>query len=89
MGGYFFLLLLLLLLMALQLFVGALALFQFPDLIHSPYDFLQVGSARRKAATYTQNKRTHTSISRVGFEPTIPAFARAKTVHTLDLAQSL
>jgi hypothetical protein len=29
----------------------------------------------------TQNKRTQTSVSQVGFEPTIPAFERAKTVH--------
>jgi hypothetical protein len=31
--------------------------------------------------TQTQNKPTH-----VGFEPTIPAFERAKTVHALDRA---
>jgi hypothetical protein len=30
---------------------------------------------------YTQNKRTQTTMPRVGFEPTIPAFERAKTVH--------
>jgi hypothetical protein len=49
-------------------------------------------SARRKAATYTQNKtqtqnkRTHTqtSVPSVGFEPTIPAFERVKTIHGLD-----
>jgi hypothetical protein len=34
--------------------------------------------------TQTQNKRTHTSMPRVGFEPTIPAFEPAKTVHDLD-----
>jgi hypothetical protein len=34
--------------------------------------------------TQTQNKRTQTSMARVGFEPTIPAFERAKTVHGLD-----
>jgi hypothetical protein len=31
----------------------------------------------------TSREKTHTSISRVGFEPTIPVFKRAKTVHTL------
>jgi hypothetical protein len=31
----------------------------------------------------TQNKRTQTSMSWVTFEPTIPAFERAKTVHVL------
>jgi hypothetical protein len=35
-------------------------------------------------ATQTQNKRTQTSMPRAGFEPTIPAFERAKTVHSLD-----
>jgi hypothetical protein len=34
----------------------------------------------------TQNKRTQTSMPQVEFEPTIPAFERAKTVHILDRA---
>jgi hypothetical protein len=34
--------------------------------------------------TQTQNKRTQTSMPWVGFEPTIPAFKRAKTIHALD-----
>jgi hypothetical protein len=35
--------------------------------------------------TQTQNKHIHqTSMSYVGFEPTIPASERAKTVHALD-----
>jgi hypothetical protein len=34
--------------------------------------------------TQTQNKRTQTFMPCVGFEPTIPAFERAKTVHVLD-----
>jgi hypothetical protein len=33
--------------------------------------------------TQTQNKRRHTSIPQVEFEPTIPAFERGKTVHAL------
>jgi hypothetical protein len=48
---------------------------------------LDGGSARRKAATYTQNKRT--SMPLVGFEPTIPALGRAKTVHALDRAATV
>jgi hypothetical protein len=36
--------------------------------------------------TQTQNKRTHTSMPWVGFETTITAFERAKTVHALDRA---
>jgi hypothetical protein len=47
---------------------------------------LDGGSARRKAAAYTQNKRTQASMPRLGFEPTIPAFVRAYTVHALDSA---
>jgi hypothetical protein len=35
--------------------------------------------------TQTQNKRTH----RVGFEPTILAFERVKTVHALDRAATV
>jgi hypothetical protein len=33
--------------------------------------------------TQTQNKRRQTSMPRVGFEPKIPVFASAKTVHAL------
>jgi hypothetical protein len=40
-------------------------------------------------ATQTQNKRPQTSMYRVGFEPTIPVFERAKTVHALDRAATL
>jgi hypothetical protein len=41
--------------MALQPFVGPWSLFQFLIPIHSRYDSLGGGSARRKAATYTQD----------------------------------
>jgi hypothetical protein len=37
----------------------------------------------------TQNKRTQTSMPRVGFEPTIAVFERAKTVHSLDRAATV
>jgi hypothetical protein len=51
--------------MALQLF-GPWPLFQFPNPIHSRQNFFDGGSARRKAATYTQNntntEQTHTDI---------------------------
>jgi hypothetical protein len=50
---------------------------------------LDGGSARRKAATYTQNKRTQTPMPLVGFEPTIPVFERAKTVHALERAATV
>jgi hypothetical protein len=35
---------------------------------------------------HKHNKRTQTSMFQVGFEPTIPVFERAKTVHALDRA---
>jgi hypothetical protein len=37
----------------------------------------------------TQKKRTQTSMPPVGFEATIPAFERAKTVHALDRAATV
>jgi hypothetical protein len=39
--------------------------------------------------TETQNKRTQTSITREGFEPTIPVFERAKTVQALERAATV
>jgi hypothetical protein len=36
--------------------------------------------------TRTQNKRTQTSMPRVGFESTIPVFERVRTVHASDRA---
>jgi hypothetical protein len=36
-----------------------------------------------------KHKRTQTSVPRVGFEPTIPVFERAKTVHASDRAATL
>jgi hypothetical protein len=38
---------------------------------------------------HKQNKCTHISMRRVGFEPTIPVFERAKTVHVLDRAATV
>jgi hypothetical protein len=62
--------------------------FLFLNFIHSWQDSLDGGSARRKAASYTQNntqtqnKRTQTSMLRVAFE-------RAKTFHALDRAATV
>jgi hypothetical protein len=39
--------------------------------------------------TQTQNKRTQTSMPWLGFEPTISAFQREKTVHAIDGAALL
>jgi hypothetical protein len=43
--------------MAVQLFVGPWPLFQFLDPVHSRYDSLGRGSARRKAATYLHTEQ--------------------------------
>jgi hypothetical protein len=40
-------------------------------------------------STQTQNKRTQTSMPKVRFEPTVPVFERAKTVHALDQASTV
>jgi hypothetical protein len=67
----------------------------FSFLIHiESVGFLVRGSARRKAAIYTQNIMTQnncrqTSVPRVRFEPTIRAFERAKKVHALDRAATV
>jgi hypothetical protein len=39
--------------------------------------------------TETQNKHRQTAIPSVGFDPTIPMFERAKTVHALDHAAAV
>jgi hypothetical protein len=39
--------------------------------------------------TQIQNTRTQTSVPRMGFEPTISVFERAKTVHALDRASTV
>jgi hypothetical protein len=39
--------------------------------------------------TQTHNKRAQISMHLVGFEPTIPAFDRATTVHALDYAATV
>jgi hypothetical protein len=38
---------------------------------------------------HKQNKRTQTSMSQMGFQPTIPVFERAKIVHALDRAATV
>jgi hypothetical protein len=80
--------------MALQPFVGPWPFFGF-------FIFYAVGMtpwtgdqpvirplpAHRTAQTH--NKSTQTSMPQVGFEPTIPVFELAKTVHELDRAATV
>jgi hypothetical protein len=78
--------------MVLQPFVGPWLFLQFRNLSYtdgrtpwrSDQPVAKPLPAHRR--TQTQNKCTQTSMSRVGFEPTIPAFERAKTVPALDRA---
>jgi hypothetical protein len=76
--------------MALQP-LWALAAFSVPSLYtvgRTPWTSDQpvVRPLPTQRTTQTQNKRTQTSMPWVGFEPTMPAFERAKTVHALHRA---
>jgi hypothetical protein len=68
----------------------ALAAFRFLNPIYdrTPWtgDQLVARPLREHRTAQTQNKRTQTSMPRVGFEPTTPVFKRAKTVHAFDRA---
>jgi hypothetical protein len=80
--------------MALQPFVGPWPLFSFLILYtvcRTPWTVDQPVSRPLPThrTTQTQNKRTQTSMPLVGFEPTIPAFEREKTVHALDRAATV
>jgi hypothetical protein len=67
--------------MALQHF-GPWQLFQFLNPIHSRWDSTDGGSARRRAATYTQNTRTQTSMLVSDFgSSNLPVMSNAFTVY--------
>jgi hypothetical protein len=79
--------------MALQPF-GPWPLFQFLNLHtvgRTPWkgDQPVARPLRTHRTTRTQNKRTQILMPGVGFEPTIPVFERAKTVHALDRAATV
>jgi hypothetical protein len=78
---------------ALQPF-GPWPLFQFLNLYtvgRTPWTVDQPVARRlhTQRTAQTQNKRTQTSMPRMGFEPTIPVLKRKKTVHALDRAATL
>jgi hypothetical protein len=81
--------------MALQPFVGPWPLFQCLHPIYKVWRTSWTGDqpvARplpTHRATQTENKRTQTSMTWAGFEPTIPAFELEKTVHALDRAATV
>jgi hypothetical protein len=45
---------------------------------------VQAGRSRVRFKMRSLDFSIHTSMPEVGFEPTIPVFERAKTVHALD-----
>jgi hypothetical protein len=81
--------------MAQQPFVGPWPPFQFLDIFYTvrrnPWteDQPVARPLPTHKTTQTQNKSTETSMPRVGFEPTIPGFELAKTVHALDGAATV
>jgi hypothetical protein len=80
--------------MALQPFVGPLPLFSFLMLYtvgRTPLtgDQPVARPLPIHRSVQTQNKRAHTSMPGVGFEPTTTEFELAKTVHALDRAATL
>jgi hypothetical protein len=79
--------------MALEPF-GPLPLFQFLNLYtdrRTPWTGDQpiARPLPTHKTTQTQNKRTQTTMHRVGFEPTIPGFEWVKTVHALHRATTV
>jgi hypothetical protein len=75
--------------MALQPFVGPWPLFQFLNLYtvsRNPWtgDQPVARPLPTHRSTQTQNKRTQTSMPRMGYEPTTPVLERTKTVDALD-----
>jgi hypothetical protein len=48
-----------------------------------------ISPSQGRYLTQTRNKHKEPSMPRVGFQPTIPAFKRAKTVHALDRAATV
>jgi hypothetical protein len=63
---------------------------QFLNLTH-PVGLLGrvISPSEGRYLTQTQNKHKQTNMPRVGFEPTIPSFERAKTVHAVDRAATV
>jgi hypothetical protein len=69
--------------MALQPFVGPWPVLQFLDL------FTQSVGLLGRGISPSQGRYLHTGQHKYGFEPTIPVFERAKTVHALGRAVTM
>jgi hypothetical protein len=75
--------------MAIQPFVGPWPLLQFLDLFTQSVGLLGWGGSPSlghylPTGQHKHNKSTQTSVPRVVFEPMMPVFEWAKTVHALD-----
>jgi hypothetical protein len=75
--------------MALQSFVGPwgrfFSFFNPIPIVRTPWTGISPSQGSYlHTEQHEQNKRTQTSMTRVRFEPTTPAFKWAKTVHALD-----
>jgi hypothetical protein len=70
--------------MALEPSFGPGSFFQFLNPMHHQKGSLDIGSARRKAVTYTKDNTNteegQTSVPPVGFEPMFPVFQRERTL---------
>jgi hypothetical protein len=80
--------------MALQPLIGPWPIFQFLCLFTQSVGLLGPGISPPQGhylhiGQHKQNKRTQTSMPRVGFELTIPVFERAQTVHALDRSAAM
>jgi hypothetical protein len=78
----------------LQPFVGPWQNFQFLDLVTQSVGHLERGISPSQGrylhtGQHKHNKRTQTFMRQVRFEPAIPVFERAKTVHALDRAATV
>jgi hypothetical protein len=91
---YLFIYLSIYLSMTLPPFVGSWPLFRFLNLFTQSVGPLGRGMSLSQGrymhtGQHKHNKRTQTSMPQVEFEPTIPVFERAKTVHVLDHATNV
>jgi hypothetical protein len=63
--------------------------FYFLDILQSLGQLGRGISSSQGRYLHTQNKRTQASMPPVEFDPTIPVFERAKTVHALESAATV
>jgi hypothetical protein len=74
--------------MALEPLVGLGSFFSFL-IFYTVASTSWTGDQSVARTAQTENKRTQTSMPRVGFESTIPVFKLAKKIHVLDSAATV